>query len=417
MNMRSRRRYLWFAATVLNALSVMALFAQSQGPSQFNTLVNEAWEAVNAGYYDPSFGGVKWAAVRQEFVSANYGSREEAYAAIRQMLKRLNNPATRFLTKEQVPAFLDEIGGRPHIGTGLLELLVVDVEEESRKLQIVTTIPNTPARRAGLQPGDRLLAIDGVQTDGLGLTEAMEKLRGPKGTTARLAIQRSGKRFEVRVVHQELPAIESSVHRETRQWRGQRIGYVRLDLFLDTSVEQVREAVRKLEEERVSGLLLDLRNNPGGDVRSCLQIAGLFLGEAPLVNLNGREGLKPLRASGEQVTKLPLNVLVNKGTASAGELLAAALQSNQRGAIVGQTTYGKGLVHRAAQLSDGSMVLITSGSLQTLNGVEILGRGITPDVSVRSTTGRDEQWNKAADLLLRQRMNLSSTLNERRFTS
>jgi len=388
-------------------------FIRRQGvPGQFNRLVNEAWEAVNEAYYDPNFGGANWAAIRQEFVSGNHGAREEAQTAIRQMLARLNSPATRFLTKEQVAAFLNEVSARPHIGTGLLELLVVDVEEQSRKLQIVTTIPNTPARRAGLQPGDWILAIDGFKTDGLGLTEAMEKLRGPETTTTRLTIQRLRKRFEVRLARQKMPAIDRSVHAETRQWRGQRIGYIRLDLFLDTSVEQMREAVRKLEENRVSGLLLDLRGNPGGDVRSCLQIAALFLGDVPLVNVNGREGLKPLRALGEQITKLPLNVLVNKGTASAGEVLAVALQSHQRGAIVGQTTYGKGLIHRAAQLSDGSMVLITSGSLQTLKGVEILGRGIMPDVAVNPKTGRDEQWNKAADLLLRQRLNLSSTTNK-----
>jgi carboxyl-terminal processing protease len=257
------------------------------------------------------------------------------------------------------------------------------------------------------------VAIDGVKTDGLGLTEAMDKLRGPEMTATGLTIRRSGKQFAVRLARQKLPAVERSVQAEIRQWRGQRIGYVRLDLFLATSIEQVREAVRKLEEERAVGLLLDLRNNPGGDVRSCLQIAGLFLGDDPLANVNGRDGVKPLRALGEQVTKLPMNVLVNKGTASAGELLAVGLQANQRAVVVGQTTFGKGLVHRAAPLSDGSMVLMTSGSLRTLRGAEILGGGITPDVVVNTRAGRDEQWNKAADLLLRRPPDLSSGAKKR----
>jgi carboxyl-terminal processing protease len=160
-------------------------------------------------------------------------------------------------------------------------------------------------------------------------------------------------------------------------------------------------------------LLLDLRNNPGGDLRACMQIAGLFLGDAPLANVNGRDGMKPLRAPGEQATKLPTIVLVNKGTASAGELLAVGLQANQRAAVVGQTTYGKGLVHRAAPLSDGSMVLMTSGSLRTLKGAEILGGGITPDVVVNTGAGKDEQWNKAADLLLRRPPDLSSGAKKR----
>ena len=394
------------------SLALMAFFIFSLGtaftrrqavPSQFNKLVDEAWEAINAGYYDPNFGGANWTAIRSEFLSGNYGSREEAYSAIRRMLARLNSPATRFLTGEQVAALLSELNLRSHIGTGLLELLVVDVGEQSRKLQIITTVPDTPARREGLQPGDWIFAIDGVQTDGLGLTEAMERLRGPEGTTVKLTVQRSENRFEVQLPRQKMPAIERTVRAEIRQWRGQRIGYIRLDLFLNASVEQMREAVRKMEEERVSGLILDLRNNPGGDVRSCLQIAALFLGDVPLANVKGREGLKPLHAIGERITRLPLNALVNKGTASAAELLAVALQSHQRGAIVGQTTFGKGLIHRGAQLSDGSMLLITSGSMRTLKGVEILGHGITPDVKANPGTERDEQWIKAADLLLRRR--------------
>lgn len=392
---------------VLGALCLLspapAGVGRQEVPGQFGNVVNEAWETINTGYYDPSFGGADWAAIRREFVSKEYRSAEEANAAIRQMLERLNSPATRFLTKEQVTAFLNEVSVRPHVGTGLLELLVVDIDERSRKLQIVTTVPNTPARRAGLQPGDLIAAINGVETDGLGLSEAMEKLRGPEMTAANLTIQRSEKRFEVRLVRQNLPAIERSVQAEARQWRGQCVGYIRLDLFLETSVEQMREAVRKLEEEGVSGLLLDLRNNPGGDLRSCLRIAGIFLGDAPLVNVKGRDGVKPLRALGEQFTKLPMNILVDKGTASAAELLAAGLQAHQRAAVIGETTYGKGFVHRAAQLSDGSLVLMPSGSLWTLKGDEILGRGITPDVVVNPSSGTDEQWNKAVELLLRSR--------------
>lgn len=375
--------------------------ARQQAPvDQPGRLVNETWAAINKDYFDPNFGGADWAAVGQEFLNQSYVTRDQAYVAIRRMLGRLNSPATRFLTGEQLSAFLNEINGRAHVGAGLLELGVVDVDEQSRKLQIVTTIPNTPARRAGLQPRDLILAIDGIKTYGLGLTEAMEKLRGPETTTVILQIERSGKPLEVRLERQKIPAIERSVRTEIRPRHGRRLGYIGLDLFLESSVAQMREAILDLERQRVSGLVLDLRDNPGGDVRACLRIAGLFLGEIPVADIQGRDGVKPLRSIGEQITRLPLNVLVNQGTASAGEILAAALQATRRAVIVGHKTFGKGLVHKGAPLSDGSVVLLTSGSLQTLKGVEILGHGIEPDVVINSMGGKDEQWNKAADLLL-----------------
>src|SRR6266542_4089434 len=183
------------------------------------------------------------------------------------------------------------------------------------------------------------VAIRGIKTDGLGLTEAMEKLRGPEMTTVILQIERSGKRLEVRLERQKIPGIEHSVRTEVRPRRGRRLGYIGLDLFLESSVAQMRGAILDLERQRVSGLVLDLRNNPGGDARACLQIAGLFLGEVPVVNIQGRDGVKPLRSIGEQITRLPLGVLVNQGTASASEILAAALQAAQRAVVVGHETF------------------------------------------------------------------------------
>jgi carboxyl-terminal processing protease len=414
MNKNNKRRVTTLLVVMLWFFSSAPVPARRQIPvDQPDRLVNEAWAAINKDYFDPNFGGADWVAVGQEFLNRNYATRAQAHVAIRRMLERLNSPATRFLTGEQVTAFLNEINGRAHVGAGLLELGVVDIDEQSRKLQIITTISNTPARRAGLQPRDLILAIDGIKTFGLGLTEAMEKLRGPEMTTVVLQIERSGKPLEVRLERQKIPAIEHSVRTELRPRRGRRLGYIGLDLFLESSVAQMRGAILDLERQRVSGLVLDLRNNPGGDLRACLQIAGLFLGEVPVVNIQGRDGVKPLRSIGEQITRLPLGVLVNQGTASASEILAAALQAAQRAVVVGHKTFGKGLAHKGAPLSDGSVVLLTSGSIQTLKGVEILGHGIAPDVTMNSRDGKDEQWNKAADLLLQGLTNPNSAVNKR----
>ncbi len=365
-------------------------------------LVSDTWEAVNTGYFDATFGGLNWQAVGEAFLRRDYANIAAAHAAIHQMLARLNSPATRLLNKAQFEAFRAELGGQAHVGTGLLELGVVDIGEAARKLLIVTTLADTPARRAGLQPGDVIEAINGAATVGLGLTAAMEKIRGPAGAVLTLSLNRGGRRFEVKLVNERLAAIERSVFGEVRQISGRRLGYVRHELFLETSVEQMRAALQRLEQQRVSGLILDLRHNPGGDLRACMQLAGLFLGAAPFVNVKTHTGLRPFNTQGAQITKLPLVVLVNKGTASAAEALAAALRTNQRARLVGQTTGGKGLIHNVLMLGDGSAVLLPLGSMQTMAGDEIWQRGLTPDFIVNPLAMGDAQFEKAVELLLPQ---------------
>ncbi len=360
-----------------------ALLSAQTTPNISDQIVEQAWEAVNRNYLGRSFNGNDWEKVLKEFKARKYRNTAEAHSAITEMLGRLNSPTTRLMTKDQFQSFLSEVSGQEHVGTGLLELLCADIGEQARKLQVVTTLHGTPARLAGLLPGDEILAIDNVSTRGAGLTEVMQRLRGAEGTKVNLLIGRSGKTQKLSLPRKRIPAISRSVMTEVRQFRGKKFGYIRLDIFIQNSVTQMRQALDSMKQTDIAGLVLDLRNNPGGAMQVCLEIASMFDGEKPFGKIKGRDAVTPLETKGEKITDLPMVVLVNKGTASAAELLAGFLQFHNRATVIGEKTFGKGLIHNAVPLADGSFIVVASGSFQSLKGLDILGNGITPDVVIK----------------------------------
>jgi carboxyl-terminal processing protease len=369
---RQKLHLLFFAIGLLPCL----IAGQNQS---FKQLVDEAWTAINTQYLDTTFNGVNWPGLRQELLSKNYFTRQEAHAAIHAMLKRLNDPATRFLTKEQFAAMLSDFSGGPLEGTGLIELLCIDLNEHTRKITVVTPLPNTPAAQLGLRPRDEIEAIDDVPTAGMHLADAMMRLRGPKGTTVKLAINRLGKTFAVNV-RREAIAPSSSVKAFMREAQHKKIGYVALQQFTPSSGQEMRQAIAGLIKDGASGFVLDLRNNPGGFVPACQEVAGIFLGQRPIAKVLGRgSNLTDLLAQGEKLTDKPVAVLVNEGSASAAEVVAGALQDEKSAIVVGTRTFGKGLVHGAQQLADSSALMITVGRLRTLKGRDILNNAIVPD--------------------------------------
>lgn len=351
-----------------------------QSTKRLQQLVDEAWQVVEANYADSTFNGLNWQQVRQNVLSRRYARTEEAYTAIREMLSRLNNPATRLLTPEQFAGFEREGSGQLHVGVGLPELLSLDIDEQTRQLTIVTPAANTPAAEAGLQPGDRVVAIDGVSTEGIDLGDAAMRLRGSEGASVRLTIQRNDSMFNVTLTRKAIAPASPSVRATLEPMWGGQVGYIILRQFTESSPQEMREALERLAS--ADGFVLDLRNNPGGAVSSLQEIAGLFLGEAEIGVLEGRSGTTALRSTGTRLTDKPLVVLVNEGTASAAELLAGALQDAKRAIVVGKPTFGKGLVHGFFPISDGAVVAVTVGQLRTPSDREILNVGIAPDVLV-----------------------------------
>ena len=344
-------------------------------------LVIQALQIVEENYADGNFNGLNWQQVKTETLSRQYATSEEAYQAIESVLDRLKNPATRFLTPEQFAMFSAENSGKEHIGVGLLEVLSLDYDERER-LRIITPLPDTPAANAGLQTGDLLNAIDGVSTDNLSLAEAAMKLRGASGSTVILTMTRDDSTFDVELKREKI-YVGTTVRSKLIDLEDTQIGYIYLGQFLDSSVPEMREAIANLKEAKA--LILDLRNNPGGSVLATVEIAGFFLGEAKIGTAATRVDLPPLNSTRMQLTKQPLVVLINEGTASAAELLAGSLQDYQRATIVGTPTVGKGFIHSPKPLADNSGIVVTLGKLFTPNGRDILRSGIEPDISSDAT--------------------------------
>ncbi|MBD1803958.1 S41 family peptidase [Microcoleus sp. FACHB-SPT15] len=368
-------------APILNSsASSKSYVVSSQPASPLQQLVHEAWQVIETNYADPTFNGLNWQQVRSEVLSRRYTTKEEVYTAIRAMLSRLDNPATRFLTPEQFAGFESEDSGQLHVGVGLPELLSIDINEPTRQLTIVTPLPNTPASEAGLMSGDRVVAIDGVSTDGMDLGDATMRLRGRQGSTVTLTIQRNNSTFEVVLTRKPIAPASPAVQTKIEPMLGGLVGYIILRQFTESSPQEIREALERLEG--ADGFVLDLRNNPGGVLPALEEIAGLFLGENTIGTLQERAGTTKLRSTGTQLTDKPLVVLVNEGTGSAAELLAGALQDSGRAVVVGTPTFGKGLVHGFFPIADGAVVVVTMGQLKTPRGREILDVGITPDVRV-----------------------------------
>lgn len=353
-------------------------------------LVEEAGAIIQREYWDTTFHGQDWQRIRSEVPQGSVRTKREAYTAIRAMLAKLDAPATRLLEPAQYAEFERELFGKTTLGIGLLELLSIDIDEHTRELTVVTPVPGSPAAAAGLMPRDVIEAIDGRPTKGLWLEEAMARLRGEPGTKVTLTVRRQDQRREVMLVREQLSERTRRVRGHVDRVQGLAVAYIALEDFGPDTDTETRKAVKAAVDAHADGLVLDLRNNPGGSVDMCLEVAGLFLGEEPLASVRGRPGrAMTLVASNPQLYKGPMAVLVNEGTASAAELLAAALQDHRRATLVGARTFGKGLVHIPFPLSDGSVLLVSVGRLVTLEDRDILDRAVEVGEQVAWTGPRE----------------------------
>lgn len=324
---------------------------------------------------------------------------DATYAAIRGVLSRLNDPNTAFMTPDEANFFRTNLQGSFE-GIGAR----VDWDTTFNTVRIVEPFENQPAWKAGIRRDDLVTHVDNESIVGTDLTSAVEKIRGPKGTTVVLTIVRIGEErpFDVEVVRDriEIPTIESNVV-------GGDIAYIRLNTFNENAGKLVRDAVKAALEKNPSALIFDLRGNPGGLLKQAVEVASVFLPKDDTVLIerfaDGREQI--YKTEGQPVTvDLPMVVLVNEGSASASEIVAGAIQAQQRGRIVGATTFGKGSVQLPQTLSDGSILRVTIARWFTPDDRTIDGEGLAPDVIVELTdedrqAQRDPQLDEAIKLL------------------
>ena len=340
------------------------------------SVVDEAWQIVNREYVDGTFNQVDWQATRQDLLSKNYTTREEAYKAIRAALEKLDDPYTRFLDPKQYQALTSQTSGELS-GVGLK----LELDEKTKDLTVVEPIENSPALKAGIKPGDKILAINGKTTKGMSVEAAANLIRGEVGTKVTLKISSEGRDKDVALTRAqiELAAVRSSVKQEGKI----RVGYIRLNEFSAHAADQMRRSIKTLNNEKVDAFVLDLRGNPGGLLHSSVEIAQMWMDKGAIVRTVDRKGEnEEFKTNGKSLTQLPLAVLVDGNSASASEILSGALKDNGRAKIIGSQTFGKALVQSVHSLSDGSGLAVTIAHYYTPKGTDISQKGVTPDVKI-----------------------------------
>jgi len=344
------------------------------------TVVDEAWQIVNREYVDGTFNRTDWRAVRQGLLAKSYTSRTQAYDALRDALKKLDDPYTRFMDPKQYEALSSQTSGELS-GVGIR----LELDEKTKVLTVVEPLENSPAIRAGVKAGDRITAINGKLTKGMSVEDASNQIRGEVGSKVSLRIGRDGtSEFDLPLTRAriELQTVRYSLRQEGKN----RVGYIRLNEFSSHASEQMQRAIQDLAAQKVNAYVLDLRGNPGGLLQSSIEISRMLIDKGAIVRTVDRKGGKEeFVANNNALTKLPLAVLVDGNSASSSEILTGALKDNKRATVIGSQTFGKALVQSVHSLSDGSGLAVTIAHYYTPAGTDISHKGITPDIKIDLT--------------------------------
>lgn len=383
----------------LPLLLILQLSGSALALTDDQTLVVDVWRLVNESYVDPSFSGVPWRRLRQKALEKTISNRGDAYDAIDAMLAPLDDPYTRLLRPESYGQLEAATKGTVS-GIGLQ----LGIHHDSGSVVVIAPVEDSPAAEAGLVDGTLLRSINGQATSELGLDGSAALLRGDSGSSVHLEVTLPD--GEEQSLDLERRAIDLRPVRSRRLRSGDHtLGYLRINQFSEPVPEAVQEALADLEAKGIEGLVLDLRNNTGGLVSAGLAVADDFLAGDVIVETQDRNGINEQRpANGGRLFDGPMLTLINGGTASASEILAGALQDNDRSQLLGSTSFGKGEIQTLLPLGDGSGLAVTVARYLTPNGRAIQGQGLEPDEPLSSTEpsgssigSDDDAWLRSAE--------------------
>jgi carboxyl-terminal processing protease len=370
----------------MSVLSLQAFFRQS--PKE---LVDEVWQIIDRTYVDATFNQQDWRKIRTEYLNRSYKSEEEAYKAVREMLKKLNDPYTRFMDPQEFNNMKVETSGEL---TGVGIQLAAD--EKTKKLTVISPIEDSPAFAAGILAKDIILKIDDKSTEGMDVNKAVTLIRGPVNTQVKLTILRGDKQLDYTIKRAKIEIHPVRVSERTSP-QG-KVGYIRLVQFSANAPTDMQKAIEKLEKQQVSGYILDLRGNPGGLLYTSVDIARMWMQKGGIVSTVNRQGEQEReQANGQSLTAKPLVILVDGGSASASEILSGALQDNRRAVLVGTKTFGKGLVQSVRPVGQRCGLAVTIAKYLTPNGRDINKHGIDPDIVVQLTEIQRKELNANRD--------------------
>lgn len=322
-----------------------------------------------------------WDVIQQEFYDESAIDEEKLFqGALRGMVGSLSDPYTLYLDPRHRELTEAELRGS-------FEGIGIQVEMTEQQLRIVSPIAGSPGERAGLRSGDIITHVDGNPMRGLQLGDAIRLIRGPRGSPITLTIERDGQApFDVTVVREQirLEAVGGDV-------RVDGVAYVRISTFTTGVGGQLRRTLDRLRDQSPIGWVLDLRGNPGGTLEGAISVTSQFLDDGVVLYEQRRDGeLREIRRRGDaRASAGPMAVLVDKGSASASEIVAGALRDNGRAALIGEQTFGKGLVQLVHRLSDGSALRLTVARWLTPKGEAIQGMGLAPEISAVARSGED----------------------------
>jgi len=358
--------------------------------------------------------------VKNAFLEKDLNGKKLEYEAIRGLLKGLDDPYTRFLEPKDFKTFTEDMSGSFY-GVGMR------LEQKENKILVVSPIEGTPAYKAGIKPGDQIIEVDGISIEGKGLDEVVAMIRGELGKKVKIKIYRESEKktyeFELVRTKIEVPVVEDKILKDS-------IGYIKFYEFTQNAPEKLRSSIENMKKNNVSGIILDLRNNPGGDLRSAIEIASFFISDKDSVTTvikdknnkvvdtfvtkgivvyrEDRDGNRwGEKVRGNVIWDKPLVLLVNRYSASASEILSGAIKDYKKGILVGEKTFGKGVVQSIFPLSDGSALIITTERYLLPSGKNIHKEGINPDYVVEmapENVGKDNdiQLNKAIEIIKEQ---------------
>lgn len=333
--------------------------------------------------------------IRSEFINKDVKVDQLVQGAIKGMISELDDPYSRYVDplsfqREQEDFFIGHFDG-----------LGIEITIVNDKLTVISPIEDTPADKAGIKAGDIIVEIDGETTKGITLDEVLNILRGEKGTPVTITIEREDEEefLEIEIIRDTITV--EAVKEELIE--NDKIGYIRISRFNVNTGPGLKKVLDDYEKLSLEGIIVDLRNNPGGLLESAIEVASEFIKEGDIVRIkSGNNIIRFYESYGNNNPSLPLVVLVNMGSASASEIVAGAIQDLNRGTIIGENTFGKGLVQQVYSLSDDSAVIVSTSEYYTPNGRVINGIGIEPDIIVQIDKDDEEdvQLKTAIDLLL-----------------
>ncbi|MFA5169161.1 MAG: S41 family peptidase [Candidatus Paceibacterota bacterium] len=350
------------------------------------SLLKQTWDQISANYVDPE----------------KIDDKQMMYGAVSGMVDAIGDPYTEFFDPEEAKKLQEDLSGS-------FEGIGLQLGMKKDQVTAISPIKGTPAEKAGLRPGDVIVAVDKKTTAKLSVEEVVSMIRGDKGTKVVLTISRDGEIKDIEITRAVI-VVPSMEYEIITTEDGKKIAKISLFQFSETVYQDFKKAAFEILNQNVSGIILDLRSNPGGLVNEATDIAGWFINSGDIILVEQeKDGNKiEFKSNGpSNFSSIPLVVLIDEGSASSSEILAGALKDDRKILMIGQTSFGKGTVQKIIDFDDGSSLKVTIAKWYTPSGVRIQDTGIEPDIKVEYTEedyeqGIDPQMERALQEIEKQ---------------